>query len=59
MLVKNLIMMIYDDDEGSQTHRLQFPTKLNFFENCFGVSSVDPDEVPHYWAFHLSLHCFA
>ena len=27
-------------------------------ENCFTVTnSVDPDEMPHYAAFHLGLHC--
>ena len=46
----------------SMGHRLQFPNNVVFLsEDCFCPSklanSADPDEMPHYVAFHLGLHC--
>ena len=41
-------------------HRLQFPNKIVFYSQMIVfalASSVDPDEMLHYAAFQLDLHC--
>ena len=41
-------------------HRLLFPNKIAFLSLKIVfvlANSVDPDEMPHYVAFHLGLHC--
>ena len=43
-----------------RAHRLEFPDKIVFLtlKIIFVLAkSVDPDEMPHYAAFHLGLHC--
>ena len=46
----------------SRGHRLKFPDEIvcvfPFLKIAFVfANSVDPDEMPHYVAFHLALHC--
>ena len=44
---------------GSQVAILQLSC-ISVPFNCFTLTnSVDPDETPHYVAFHLSLHCLS
>ena len=37
--------------------RLYIFKKKYFFLSEYLFNSVDPDEMPHYVAFHLGLHC--
>ena len=44
----------------SRGHRLYFLNKIVFLSLMIVfvlANSVDPDEMPHYAAFHLGLHC--
>ena len=41
-------------------HRLQFQKNIIFLSlkiDFVLANSIDPDEMPHYAAFHLGLHC--
>ena len=61
VLLPDMIQYTYDDSLCMLWgHRLQFPTKIELLSLeivLILANSVDPDEMPHYAAFHLGLHC--
>ena len=43
-------------------HRLYFPKNIAFLSQkiIFALANnADPDEIPHYWAFHLGINCLS